>query len=53
VSSTYGFPGGGGTWAAAGVIQAGFLGGPKARMALMLALASGLESEEIGQLFEE
>jgi L-asparaginase len=53
VSATYGFPGGGGTWHAAGAIPAGFLGGPKARVALALGLASGLDEPSIRQLFAD
>ena len=52
VSSTYGFPGGGGTWAEAGVVQAGFLGGVKARVALALALGCGLDEAGIRALFD-
>jgi L-asparaginase len=53
VSPTYGFPGGGGTWAEAGVIQAGFLGGPKARVALALGIACGLDDRELRVLFAD
>ena len=53
VSSTYGFPGGGGTWAEAGIIGAGFLGGPKARVALALALGCGLDTDELRALFDD
>ena len=52
VSRTYGFPGGGGRWAEAGIAQAGFLGGVKARVALALALACGLDQAAIRELFE-
>ncbi len=40
---TYGFPGGGRTWADAGAIMCGYLGGPKARVALALGLGAGLD----------
>lgn len=53
VSSTYGFPGGGGTWAAAGAIPAGFLGGPKGRVALALGLGSGLDEAGLYTLFAD
>jgi L-asparaginase len=53
VSSTYGFPGGGGNWARAGIIQAGYLGGPKARVALALAIGCGLDRPALRALFED
>jgi len=42
-SSGYAFPGGGATWFRAGAIGAGYLGGPKARIALALGLGAGLD----------
>lgn len=39
----YAFPGGGATWAQAGAIFAGYLGGPKARIALALGIGAGLD----------
>lgn len=43
VSATYGFPGGGAHWLAAGAIDCGTLSGPKARVALALGLAAELD----------
>ncbi len=43
VSPGYGFPGGGARWIAAGAMPAGWLGGPKARIALALGLGAGLD----------
>jgi len=43
VTTGYAFPGGGATWARAGAILAGRLTGPKARVALSLGLAAGLD----------
>jgi len=53
VSAGYGFPGGGQTWIAAGAIPAGFLGGPKARIALALGLAAGLDDRGLRALFAD
>lgn len=53
VSAGYGFPGGGATWEAAGAIFAGFLGGPKARIALGLALGAGLDDAGLRTLFAD
>ncbi len=39
----YAFPGGGATWAQAGAMLAGYLGGPKARIALALGIGAGLD----------
>ncbi len=39
----YAFPGGGATWVQAGAMLAGTLSGPKARIALALALGAGLD----------
>ena len=47
----YAFPGGGATWAAAGAVLAGPLGGPKARIALALGLGAGLDSAGLRRLF--
>jgi L-asparaginase len=41
--SDYAFPGGGATWVRAGAILAGYLGGPKARIALALGIGAGLD----------
>jgi L-asparaginase len=51
VSATYGFPGGGATWARAGAILAGYLGAPKARVALALGLGAGLDADGLQTLF--
>ncbi len=45
----YAFPGGGATWVRAGALLAGTLTGPKARIALSLALAAGLRGAALGQ----
>ena len=39
----YAFPGGGATWVRAGAMLAGYLGGPKARVALAVGLGAGLD----------
>lgn len=49
--ATYGFPGGGATWARAGVILAGTMSAPKARVALGLALGAGLDAPALRVLF--
>lgn len=41
----YAFPGGGATWVEAGALLAGTLTGPKARIALALAIGAGLDRE--------
>jgi len=45
----YAFPGGGATWVRAGAHLAGTLTGPKARIALALALGAGLGDPELGR----
>ena len=52
-SAGYGFPGGGAQWIAAGAIPAGFLGGPKARIALALGLGAGLDDAGLRRLFTD
>ena len=47
----YGFPGGGVSWERAGAIFAGYLGGPKARLALALGLGAGLDDAGLRALF--
>ncbi len=47
----YGFPGGGVSWERAGAIFAGYLGGPKARVALALGLGAGLDNAGLRSLF--
>ncbi|MDQ3870828.1 MAG: asparaginase [Chloroflexota bacterium] len=49
----YGFPGGGVSWERAGAIVAGYLGGPKARVALALGLGAGLDDAALRSLFAE
>ena len=44
----YAFPGGGATWVQAGALLAGTLTGPKARIALALALGAGLQGTALG-----
>lgn len=44
----YAFPGGGATWVQAGAMLAGTLTGPKARIALSLALGAGLDGIGLG-----
>lgn len=49
----YAFPGGGATWARAGALLAGYLGGPKARIALSLGLGAGLGREALVRLLDD
>jgi L-asparaginase len=49
----YGFPGGGVSWARAGAIFPGYLGAPKARIALALGLGSGLDDQGLRALFAD
>jgi L-asparaginase len=51
VVPAYGGPGGGRSLVERGVIPAGDLSGPKARVALMLALGAGLDSAAVRELF--
>ncbi len=53
VTTGYGFPGGGATWARAGAILAGHLTGPKARIVLSLGLAAGLGRTELAALLDD
>lgn len=53
VTSGYAFPGGGATWARAGAILAGRLTGPKARAALSLGLAAGLDRDGLAALLDD
>jgi L-asparaginase len=50
VAAAYGFPGGGATWQAAGVIMGGTASGPSARVALALGLGAGLDDGALGRL---
>jgi L-asparaginase len=52
-SADYAFPGGGATWVRAGAILAGYLGGPKARVALALGLGAGLDRAGLEALFAD
>jgi L-asparaginase len=52
-STAYAFPGGGATWARAGAILAGYLGGPKARIALALGIGAGLDRDGLAALFAD
>jgi L-asparaginase len=49
-TGAYAFPGGGGTWLRAGALPTGFLGGPKARVALALGLGAGLDRDRLAAL---
>lgn len=53
VSTGYAFPGGGATWARAGAILSGRLTGPKARVALSLGLAAGLDHGGLAALLDD
>jgi L-asparaginase len=53
VTAGYAFPGGGATWVAAGAIPAGYLGGPKARIALALGIGAGLDRGGLLALFAD
>ncbi|MEO7118302.1 MAG: asparaginase [Candidatus Limnocylindrales bacterium] len=46
----YGFPGGGATWVGAGAMLCGTLGGPKARIALALAIGAGYDRVALAAL---
>lgn len=48
VGPSYGFPGGGASWQAAGAILGGTLSGPRARVALALGLGAGLDEAALG-----
>lgn len=50
VGATYAFPGGGATWARAGIPLAGDLTPVQARVALALALGAGLRGADLGEL---
>jgi L-asparaginase len=49
-SADYAFPGGGATWVRAGAMPSGFLGGPKARVALALGIGAGLDRAGLAAL---
>ncbi len=48
--TAYAFPGGGATWVRSGALLAGYLGGPKARIALSLGLGAGLDRDGLAAL---
>jgi L-asparaginase len=50
VTDAYAFPGGGATWLRAGAMPAGYLSGPKARVALALGIGAGMAREELAAL---
>ena len=49
-SAAYAFPGGGATWVRSGALLAGFLGGPKARIALALGIGAGFDHLDLAGL---
>ena len=49
----YAFPGGGATWARAGALFAGYLDGPKARIALALGVGAGLDRDGLARLLDD
>jgi L-asparaginase len=51
--TAYAFPGGGATWVRAGALLGGYLGGPKARVAVALALGAGLDRGSMEVLFAD
>jgi len=51
VHPAYAFPGGGATWARAGAIMGGTMNGPKARVALALALGAQATEAQLRTLF--
>jgi L-asparaginase len=51
--SGYAFPGGGATWVNAGAMLAGYLGGPKARVALALGIGAGLDHQGLAGLLAD
>jgi L-asparaginase len=53
VGPYYGFPGGGAQWIRAGALPAGYLGGPKARVALALGIGAGLDRDGLAALLAD
>ncbi len=51
--TAYAFPGGGAQWVRAGAIQAGYLSGPKARVALAVGIGAGLDRAALTALFAD
>jgi L-asparaginase len=52
-SSEYAFPGGGATWVKAGAMLAGYLGGPKARVALAVGIGAGFDPDGLAGLLAD
>jgi L-asparaginase len=52
-SEAYAFPGGGATWVRAGAMLTGYLGGPKARIALALGIGAGLDRDGLAALLAD
>jgi L-asparaginase len=52
-TSDYAFPGGGRTWVDAGAMLAGYLGGPKARVALAVGLGAGFDAPRLAGLLAD
>jgi L-asparaginase len=52
-SAAYAFPGGGATWVRAGAMLAGYLSGPKARIALALGIGAGLDRAALAGLLAD
>ena len=53
VGTAYAFPGGGAQWARTGAFQAGYLSGPKARVALAVGLGAGMGMDALRDLFAD
>ncbi len=53
VGPYYGFPGAGAQWIRAGALPAGYLGGPKARVALALGIGAGLDHDGLARLLAD
>jgi L-asparaginase len=52
-SAAYAFPGGGATWVRAGALLSGYLGAPKARVALALGIGAGLDQDALAALLAD
>jgi L-asparaginase len=52
-SAGYAFPGGGATWLRAGAMLSGYLGGPKARVALAVGIGAGLDRPGLAALLAD
>jgi L-asparaginase len=53
VGPYYGFPGGGAQWIRAGAMPAGYLSGPKARVALAVGIGAGLARDGLAALLAD